>query len=86
LEITDDEHREVLEELGIENPELLNPNRQRSLENQIRLTGYRKSLERLMLLQKQQVESSFDSLLEQNSDKIQILRRQYSIIAIRNEL
>ena len=79
LEITDDEHREVLEELGIENPELLNPNRQRSLENQIRLTGYRKSLERLMLLQKQQVESSFDSLLEQNSDKIQILRRQYSI-------
>ena len=86
MEITDDEHREVLEELGIENPELLNPNRQRSLENQIRLTGYRKSLERLMLLQKQQVESSFDSLLEQNSDKIQILRRQYSIIAIRNEL
>ena len=79
LEITDDEHREVLEELGIENPELLNPNRQRSLENQIRLTGYRKSLERLMLLQKQQVEGSFNSLLEQNSDKIRILRRQYSI-------
>ena len=47
LGITDDEHREVLEELGIEDPELLNPDRKRSLENQIRLTGYRKSLERL---------------------------------------
>ena len=79
LEITDDEHREVLEELGIEDPELLNPDRQRSLENQIRLTGYRKSLERLMLLQKQQATNSFDNLLQQNSDTIRTLRRQYSI-------
>lgn len=82
LGITDNEHREVLEELGIEDPELLNPDRQRSLENQIRLSGYRKSLERLMLLQKQQIESSgnnFDSLLEQNSAEIRALRRQYSI-------
>nr|WP_238718569.1 hypothetical protein [Petrachloros mirabilis] len=39
LSITDDEHRLVLEELGIEDPELLNPDRQRSLENQIRLSG-----------------------------------------------
>lgn len=87
LSITDNEHREVLEELGIEDPELLNPKRQRSLENQIRLTGYRKSLERLMLLQKQQFEqgignstkNSFDSLIEQNSDEIRVLQRQYSI-------
>ncbi|MCU0549720.1 MAG: cyclic nucleotide-binding domain-containing protein [Leptolyngbya sp. Prado105] len=53
LGVSDDEHREVLEELGIEDPEILNPNRQRSLENQIRLTGYQKSLERLMRLQQQ---------------------------------
>jgi len=57
LGITDDEHRIVLEELGIEDPELLNPDRQRSLENQIRLSGYRKSLERLMLLQRKQSDS-----------------------------
>ncbi|MBV8885878.1 MAG: 4Fe-4S binding protein, partial [Chroococcidiopsidaceae cyanobacterium CP_BM_RX_35] len=42
LGITDDEHREVLEELDVEDPELLNPNRQRTLENQIRLSGYQK--------------------------------------------
>ena len=43
LGISDDEHRIVLEELGVEDPALLDPNRQRSLENQIRLSGYRKS-------------------------------------------
>jgi CRP-like cAMP-binding protein len=70
--ITDDEHRIVLEELGIEDPELLNPNRQRSLENQIRLSGYRKSLERLMLLQNKQLNS-------QDSAALRSLRREYSI-------
>jgi len=80
LGITDDEHREVLEELGIEDPELLNPDRQRSLENQIRLSGYRKSLERLVLLQKQRPDTaSVDQLVQQNSAKIQVLRQQYSI-------
>lgn len=80
LGITDDEHREVLDELGIEDPDLLNPDRQRSLENQIRLTGYRKSLERLILLQRQQLESdSVDRLIESNPDEIRALRRQYSI-------
>ncbi|WP_310481282.1 cyclic nucleotide-binding domain-containing protein [Chamaesiphon sp. VAR_48_metabat_403] len=82
LGITNDEHREVLEELGIEDPQLLDPNRQRSLENQIRLTGYTKSLERLMLLQKKQSTDSnntFDNLLAQSPDEISALRRQYSI-------
>ncbi|WP_232432253.1 cyclic nucleotide-binding domain-containing protein [Chamaesiphon minutus] len=79
LGITDDEHREVLEELGIEDPELLNPARKRSLENQIRLTGYRKSLERLMLLQRQQDLTNADRSLDPNSVEIDALRRQYSI-------
>ncbi len=79
LGITDDEHREVLEELGIEDPELLNPDRQRSLENQIRLTGYRKSMERLMLLQRQQDLTNTDRPLDPNSVEIDALRRQYSI-------
>ncbi len=78
LSITDDEHREVLEELGIEDPELLNPDRQRSLENQIRLTGYRKSLERLMRLQQQQ-DSTNRTSIDPNSAEIAALRRQYSI-------
>ena len=76
LGITDDEHRIVLEELGIEDPELLSPNRQRSLENQIRLSGYRKSLERLMLLQSKQMGSGL-----QDSPAVLSLRREYSITA-----
>lgn len=83
LGVTDDEHQNILEELGIEDPELLNPDRQRSLESQIRLTGYRKSIERLMLLQRKQWdknnEPNFDSLLEQNAVEIRTLRTQYSI-------
>ncbi len=79
LGISDDEHREVLEELGIEDPELLNPDRKRSLENQIRLTGYRKSLERLMLLQIQQDLTNPDRTLDPNSSEINALRREYSI-------
>ncbi len=78
LDITDDEHRQVLEELGIEDPELLNPDRKRSLENQIRLTGYRKSLERLMLLQRQQDLTNPDRTLDP-SIELDALRRQYSI-------
>jgi CRP-like cAMP-binding protein len=88
LSITDDEHRIVLEELGIEDPELLNPNRQRSLENQIRLSGYRKSLERLILLQSKQSDdrrSSVDArtdlaqLSAKDKAAIRSLRREYSI-------
>jgi CRP-like cAMP-binding protein len=84
LGITEDEHREVLEELGIEDPELLNPDRQRSLENQIRLTGYQKSLERLILLQQKQAASpegfNFeDRTATQDSAELQALRRQYLI-------
>jgi CRP-like cAMP-binding protein len=86
LGISDDEHRIVLEELGIEDPELLSPNRQRSLENQIRLNGYRKSLERLMLLQSKQVDRTiFDQLSTQDSAEIRSLRREYSITAQEEE-
>jgi CRP-like cAMP-binding protein len=81
LDITDDEHEQVLEELGIEDPELLNPDRQRSLENQIRLSGYQKSLERLMLLQSRHSEnsSSLNDLIENNAVEVRALRRQFSI-------
>ena len=54
LGVSDAEHEHLLEELGVEDPELLNPDNRRSLEDQVRLNGYRKSLERLMLLQHRQ--------------------------------
>ncbi|WNZ21538.1 cyclic nucleotide-binding domain-containing protein [Leptolyngbya sp. NK1-12] len=78
LDISDDEHREVLEELGIEDPQLLDPNRQRSLENQIRLSGYQKSLERLMRLQQQPGLTEFEPS-PQDSTTVRALRREYSI-------
>jgi hypothetical protein len=52
LGISDDEHQQLLEELGVEDPSLLDPQQRRSLENQLRLSGYRRSLERLMALQR----------------------------------
>jgi CRP-like cAMP-binding protein len=80
LSITDDEHRLVLEELGIEDPQLLNPDRKRSLENQIRLSGYRKSLERLILLQQKQIDRpAFEQVSFQDSAAIRSLHREYSI-------
>ena len=54
LTISADEHQEILEELGVEDPDLLNPDRQRSLENQVRISGYQRSLERLLRLQQNQ--------------------------------
>ena len=53
LGISDDEHRQLLEELGVEDPALLDPDKKRSLEDQVRLSGYRRSLERVLRLQGQ---------------------------------
>ncbi|MFM7677031.1 MAG: cyclic nucleotide-binding domain-containing protein [Synechococcus sp.] len=51
LDIGEEMHQQVLDALGVEDPGLLDPDQRRSLEDQIRLSGYRKSLERLLLLQ-----------------------------------
>ncbi|BAW97506.1 hypothetical protein NIES970_24580 [[Synechococcus] sp. NIES-970] len=56
LDIGDRQHETLLKELGVEDPTLLDPNRQRDLENLVRLSGYRQSLERLMNLQRLTVE------------------------------
>jgi len=53
LGISDDQHRLLLEELGVEDPGLLDPDQRRSLEDQVRLSGYRRSLERLLRLKDQ---------------------------------
>ncbi len=67
--ITDEEHSLLLESVGVENPDLLDPDGRRSLEDQIRLSGYKKSLERLMLLKSRQADP----------EVIRNLRSQYSI-------
>jgi polyferredoxin len=45
LAISDDEHHQILSNLGIENPDLLDPNKQRSHEDWLRLESYREIVE-----------------------------------------
>jgi hypothetical protein len=81
LGISDDEHRRLLEELGVEDPALLDPDIRRSLEDQIRLSGYRKSLERLLRLQ------SFGEGGGADGDRAALpaLRREYGISSLEEE-
>jgi CRP-like cAMP-binding protein len=82
LDISEEEHRAVLEELGVEDPELLDPNQKRSRENLVRLTGYRKALERMLSIQRieaGQTEISIQSLLSSEPTALQQLRREYSV-------
>jgi hypothetical protein len=76
LNLTDDEHRTIIEELGIEQPDLLNPEKLHTVENTVRLTGYRKALERMLTLQQKQ---SLDQLLLDNPQAVRKLRQQYCI-------
>jgi hypothetical protein len=44
LDISEKEHLTVLTELGVEDPDLLNPSKQRTRENQVRLHCYRNQI------------------------------------------
>ena len=79
LDVSDNEHQQILEDLGVEDPSLLNPDRQRSLENQIRLSGYQRSLERLIRLQRTQPQLSAAEPLPKDAKALKALRREYSI-------
>jgi hypothetical protein len=76
LGITDDEHRIILTELGVEDPSLLDVSKLHSLENSVRLTGYRKALERMLSLQQKK---SIEDLLQNNSQDIRKLKQEYCI-------
>ncbi|MGK7912282.1 MAG: cyclic nucleotide-binding domain-containing protein [Synechococcus sp.] len=79
LSISDNEHQEVLEELGVEDPIVLNPDVQHSLENQVRLSGYQRSLERLIRVQRTQSNSSTVESSPNAAETMQSLRREYSV-------
>jgi hypothetical protein len=81
LDISAEEHRVVLAELGVEDPELLDPTQQRSRENLVRLTGYRKALERVLSLQKRQAaaQTNLQNLASNETEALQLLRREYAI-------
>ncbi|TAD77462.1 MAG: 4Fe-4S binding protein [Oscillatoriales cyanobacterium] len=83
LDISDHDHREILAQLGVEDPALLDPNRQRSLENLVRLTGYRRALERTMTLQANRGgprQSALESLAA-NPEELAALRLEYGMSA-----
>jgi pSer/pThr/pTyr-binding forkhead associated (FHA) protein len=75
LNVTDEEHYGVLAELGVEDYTLLEPQKQRSRETQLRIEGYRRASESLI----QQLLESGTPLQEA------IARRQKEIIALRQE-
>jgi Cyclic nucleotide-binding domain len=85
LDISEEEHRHILEELGVEDPELLDPNQQRSRENLVRLNGYRKALERMLSIQRIEPvqegssEKSIQALLSSKPAALQQLQREYSV-------
>lgn len=76
LELSDDEHRIILTELGVEDPDLLNPTRLHSVENSVRIQGFRKALERLLSLQQQY---SISDLLKTDPQSVRQLRQEYCI-------
>lgn len=84
LDISDTDHRSLLEELGVEDPQLLDPSRQRNLENLVRISGYRKALERLVHLQgldtttTQQVSKSFGITVTEEAEILQGFDRESS--------
>ena len=82
LEISESEHRQVLAELGVEDPELLDPQQQRSKENLVRLNGYRKALERMMAIRERQnlsAQTSTSAIQQRERTELRALRRDYSI-------
>uniref|UniRef100_B8HN87 Cyclic nucleotide-binding protein n=1 Tax=Cyanothece sp. (strain PCC 7425 / ATCC 29141) TaxID=395961 RepID=B8HN87_CYAP4 len=85
LEIPVEDHRKVLAELGVEDPKLLCPDEQRNRENLVRLTGFRKALNRVMALQQQQRQTGSstpaDLIQTADPDLLQTLRLKYSITA-----
>ncbi|HLO46820.1 MAG TPA: cyclic nucleotide-binding domain-containing protein [Kamptonema sp.] len=93
LEITDSEHATVLAALGVEDPELLNPEKQRSRENVLRLESYRKALGKMIsfhrrrsarglgsdLLEVVEGNKSLDEIIKNNPKALKALKRQYAI-------
>ncbi|MEN9226443.1 MAG: cyclic nucleotide-binding domain-containing protein [Thermostichus sp. HHBFW_bins_43] len=76
LDISEDAHQNLLLELGVEDPGLMDPNRLHSLENSVRLSGYRRALERMLALQSQH---SLEELIARDPQAVRQLRQEYCI-------
>ncbi|MCC5602209.1 cyclic nucleotide-binding domain-containing protein [Nostoc favosum] len=80
LGIKDEEHYNILTELGVENPDLLDPSKRRSRENQLRIENYRQALE-LQLLDLVETGVPLRQALQSREKQIQALKQEYGITA-----
>ena len=78
LSISDEEHYTVLMELGVEEPSLLDPQKQLNRETSLRIEGYRRGLE-LLLLELVESGTSLQEAIDRKQKQIIALRQEYAI-------
>ena len=78
LLVTDEEHFTVLKELGVENPEIVDPDMALTREKLLRIDGYRRDLE-LLLLDLVESGRSLQQAIESKQKQIMASRQKYSI-------
>jgi Cyclic nucleotide-binding domain len=80
LQITTDEHYNILANLGVENPNLLDPSIQRNREDRLRLESYQRYLEVLLLdLVTYGTGETIEQAFLQKQGQIEAMRQEYSI-------
>jgi hypothetical protein len=84
LNISDVEHYAVLTELGVEQPSLLDPQKQLTRENRLRVEGYRRALE-LLILELVESGTSVQEAFDRKPKQIMALRQEYGITADEQE-
>lgn len=80
LGITDGEHQVLLLELGVAEPDLLDPDQSQNREQRLRLRGYRQSLEFLLF---DMVERGIPlpQMMQEKKSQLRALRQEYNISA-----
>ena len=93
LDMSDRDHQQILTELGIENPSLFDPNKQRTREDYARLQGFRNRIKGLVkpkrrrtakglgreLLQVVKKEKSMADVFTQDKQTIKSLSLEYAV-------
>jgi hypothetical protein len=78
LKVSEEDHYQILAELGVEDPQLLDPNIQRTQEDKLRLDGYRQRLETL-LMEAISSNVSVETAISSKLPQIEALRQEYGI-------
>ena len=80
LGVKDEEHFTVLNELSLEAPDLLDPSKVRSRENQLRIASYQQALE-FQILDLLEMGIPLTEALQRRSPQIKALEQEYGITA-----